>query len=352
MAFIKKEYRKFTKNKYTSFILGGDVGATNTNFGVFGVKNNFPVLLVSFHFKNKKVKGLHYAINETLELIQKNYKIGITKACLAVAGVLSPDKSYAKMANARWRISKKALLKKSKLKEIMLLNDFEAIGYGVNMLSKNDVVAIKKVKKIPKAPIIIVGAGTGLGKTTLLYNEQNKLYAPIPSEAGHSDFAAQNQMELELINFIKKYKKIKQNVSYEQILSGQGLGNIYLFLKKNKKFKETKYTKEIDKAKEKPQLISKYKKADKTCKATFEIFKAIYARFAKNFALDCLALGGVYIAGGIAPKNRDIFDMGFIKTFENNYKAADILKKTPIYLILNYNAGLLGSGLVGAREFK
>ena len=120
-------------------------------------------------------------------------------------------------------------------------------------------------------------------------------------------------------------------------------------MRKSKKSPTTKYTREINKNNYSPELISKYKKIDKTCKETLNIFKIIYAKFAKNFAIDILAYGGVYIAGGIAPKNKDIFDKEFIKAFENNYKLKYVLKKIPIYLVLNYNVGLLGSGFAGAK---
>ena len=349
MPFKKIEYKKFNKRLYTSFILAGDIGGTNTNLGIFGVKNNFPTLLISFHFKSQQLKGLHSAINEILVYVQKNYGISITKACFGVAGVLSSNKENAKITNINWDVSKNVLLKKTKLKKILLINDFEAVGYGINMLAKKDVGVIKKAKNVPKAPIVVIGAGTGLGKTTLIYNENYGSYIPLPSEAGHSDFSAQNHMELNLINFIKKHKKINANVPYEEVLSGQGLTNIYLFLRKSRKFPSTKYTKEIAKSNYKPELVSKYRKTDKTCKETFEVFTMIYAKFAKNFALDALAYGGVYIGGGIAPKNKDIFDKEFVKTFENNYKLKYVLKKVPIYLVLNYNVGLLGAGFAGAK---
>ena len=352
MDYIKKEYKNFNKNSHNSFLLAGDIGGTNTNLGIFGIKNKLPILLLSFHFKSKELKNLYSAINETLEYIQKNYKIKIFKACLAVAGVLSLDKNSAKITNVQWDISKNGLFKKTKLKKIILVNDFEAVGYGINMLAKNDIIPIKKGKKIPKAPILVIGAGTGLGKATLVYNEQDKSYAPLPSEAGHSDFPAQNKEEIKLINFIKNLNKTKQNASYEQVLSGQGLTNIYLFLRKSKKFNATEYTKEIDKSSSMPELISKYRKIDRTCKASFEMFKEIYARFAGNFALDSLAFGGVYIAGGIAAKNTGIFDNKFAGTFEKNYKLAGVLKKIPIYLITNYNCGLLGAGFAGAKFLK
>ena len=346
--FEKKEYKQFNKKWHKHFVLAGDIGGTNTALGIFGIRNNLPRLLLSFHFKSNKLDGLHTAINETLIYVQKHYNIKITKSCFGVAGVLSPKKDYSKITNVGWDVSKTALLKRTKLKNITLLNDFEAIGYGINMISKNDVMTIKKAEKIEKAPILVIGAGTGLGKTLLIYNEHYKYYVTIPSEAGHSDFSAQSKYELDLVNFIKKHKKM-QNVSYEQVVSGQGLNNIYLFLRKIKKYPSTKYTKEVDKAKDKPELISKYRKYDKTCKEVFKIFKLFYARFAKNFALDSLPLGGVYIAGGISPKNEDIFDSKFVREFEKNHKMHHVLKKIPIYLITNTNVGLLGAGFVASR---
>lgn len=349
MPFDKIEYKQFKKNVYHSFVLAGDIGGTNTNLGVFGVKSKKPKLLALFHFDSKKIKGLHYAVNEALEHAKKNYGISLNKACFGVAGVLSPGKDHAKITNAKWDVSKKILLERTQLKKILLVNDFEAIGYGISILSRNDIMVVKRTRKVPKAPMLVIGAGTGLGKTTLIYSESSKSYAAISSEAGHSDFPAQSQREIDLVNFIKKHKRIKQNISYEQVLSGQGLTNIYRFLRKGGKFKETKYAKDIDKSSFKPELISKYRKTDRTCKETFKIFKMIYARFAKNFALDCLAWGGVYIAGGIAPKNREIFDREFVKVFEQNYKVAGALRKTPVYLILNYNAGLLGAGLLASK---
>lgn len=345
-------HKKFKRDKYSYFILAGDIGGTNTNLGLFGIKKYFPYLLLSLHFKSSELKGLHEAVNEAFNFVETEYSIMVTKACFAVAGVLSPNKYFADITNAKWDVDKKELMKKTKLKQIILLNDFEAIGYGINMLKKRDIALIKKSKKIPKAPIVVIGAGTGLGKTTLAYSENKKSYVPLSSEAGHTDFPVQNGEELELVNFIKEHKRIKGSVPYEQVLSGQGLENIYLFLRKNRKDIPTKYTKEIDGSRDKAELISKYKDVDVTCRRVFGIFQAAYARFAKNFALDSMAIGGVYIAGGIAPKNKDIFNKKFIEAFEDNYMLAGVLKKIPVYLILNYNVGLLGAGFVGAKLLK
>jgi len=351
MQFEKRAHKQFNKKNYDFFILAGDVGGTNTSLGIFGIKNNLPTLLLSFHFRSKELKGLHYAINEVLFSIKKNYGIGINAACLAIAGILSPSKDRVKMTNINLNPSRNELLKRTKLKKIFFINDFEAVGYGINFLAKKDIIAVKRSKKVSKAPVLVIGAGTGLGKTTLIYSKNLKCYAPIASEAGHSDFAAQSKFEYELTEFIKKYKKVK-NVSYEEVLSGRGLVSIYLFLKKSGKFKETGFTKEVDKSKNKPELISRYKNTDATCKKTFEVFKAAYANFAKNFALDSLAFGGVYIAGGISIKNKEIFDNNFVKIFEDNTKMKSVLSRIPIYLISNQNVGLLGAGFYCAKLLK
>ena len=352
MHFIKKERRKFSKNSYTSFILGGDIGGTNTNLGLFGIKNKFPVLLVSFHFKSKQLKDLYSAIGFTIGVIKNYYKIKIAKCCLGIAGALSYRKDYVRLTNANLEFKKKIALRRLGLKKIILMNDFEAVGYGINVLSRKDAKTIKGGKKYAKAPILVIGAGTGLGKALLIYDEKQKFYVPIPSEFHHSDFAAQSRLDVDMVDFIKKYRNINQNISNGDILSGEGLENIYLFLRNSKRFKETKYTDEIDKSAGKAELISKYRKIDKTCMETFIIFKSEYARAAKNLALDELPLGGIYIAGGIAPKNEEIFDSDFARTFQVNRKMTDILKKIPIYLILNYDIGLLGAGFAGAMMLK
>ncbi len=350
MQFLKKEHKKFSKSSYPKFILGGDIGATNTHLGIFGVKNKSADLIASFHFRNKDLSSVYEAINFALNLIKKDYKIKIENASLGIAGALSPEKDIAKMTNIKWSISKKELMKKLKLKKIILINDFEAVGYAINSLKKSDVSIVKTAKRVQKAPILAIGAGTGLGKVILLYDKNKDSYFPVSSEAGNSDFAAQDNGDFELIKFMRQ--KMKENISYEDFLSGRGIVNVFNFVRNGKRFKETAYTKEINGSKIKPELISKYRKIDSTCRETFRIFRKIYAGFARNFALDALPYGGIYIAGGIAPKNREIFDKEFVKMFEQNNKLSHVLKKIPIYLVLSLNAGLIGAGVAGADMLK
>jgi glucokinase len=349
MEIQKKEYKKFKKTYYKKYFLAGDVGGTNTNLGLFGVKGKKLDILISRHYKSQELTGLNEAVNEIMGHVKDSYGISIKDACLAPAGVLSSKKDFVKITNVGWDVSKKRLLRGTGLKNIIFINDFMAIGYGTNIIRKNDLKVIKKAKEVNFAPKVVVGAGTGLGKSTLIYNRNLRYYDPIQSEAGHIDFAAQSKEDLALVDFIKKTKKIRQNVPFELILSGKGFVTVYNFLRASKKFHTTKYTKEVQSAVHKPQLISKYRKVDPACKATLKLMKKYYARFAMSFAVDSLCYGGLYIAGGIAPKNIDMFDKVFVKIFEDNLMMKHVLKKIPIYLVLSYDLGLRGAGFAGLK---
>ena len=346
--FSIKKHSNF--NNYKHFILGCDVGGTNTRIGFFGIRH-IPKLLISFHFKSKELKNLYDAINKVLGHIKRDYGIKITEASIAAAGTLNSDRSKVKITNVKWSIDKNNLFKKTELKKVMLLNDFESVGYGINMLNRDDIKIIKKSKKIPNAPIVLIGAGTGLGRSTLIYDNHLRSYIPIPSEAGHIDFSAKNEEEFNLIDYIKLKEKLNDFVSFEHFLSGHGLIDIYYFLR-HKESSKSKYSKEIDTSENKPELISKYRKIDRACEKTFEIFQNIYARFARNCALDCLPYGGLYITGKIAVNNSEIFNKKFIKEFEQNYKLSYILKKIPIYLILNDNVGMLGAAFAYYIKYR
>lgn len=340
--------KKKGKKKYSSFILGGDIGGTNTKLGIFGVKNGKPVLLFLLQFKSQELKSAIPAIKKIL-LYAKEHKIKINNACLAVAGPVSANRDFCNLTYVKWNVDTKEIMKKTSLRAF-LINDFEAIGYGINLLSKKDVFEVGHNRKaLPKATKAIIGAGTGLGKCILVYND--KEYVPIPSAGGFSDFPCQNELELRLVNFIKKKEKIKEPISCEEMISGKGIESIYLFLRKIGKIKASKYTNEIDKAKIKVELISKYRKKDRTCREVFKFYTKFYARCAKNFVLEVLALGGLYIAGGIASKNKEIFrTKEFINEFEKVNQQPWILKKNPIYVIVNQDIGIYGAAYAAMKD--
>lgn len=296
-------------------------------------------------FNSKELNSISSAIQQTLNYSQNNLDISIKTACIGAAGAVSQEKNYVELTNASWNVSIDEIIKKTSLKNVSILNDFQLIGYALNIINERDVFTIRSnnnyEKKLTKA---VIGAGTGLGKSTVVFNKYLNAYVPIPSEGGHADLPVQTEEDVQLINFIKKIRQIHQPITYEEVLSGRGLENIYLCLKEKINDSHDKYLSEIDESTEKAALISKYRNVNETCKETFKIFTKYYARCAKNFVLDTMATGGLYIAGGIASKNKDVFaSSNFIKEFENAYRRSDILKKIPIYVIINYDISLHGA---------
>jgi len=347
---LKFHKTNILSSDFSSYVLGVDIGGTNTNFGIAGIKDNKPFLLFSLQFKSQELSSLIPAIFETLDYAKNEHNIEISDACIGAAGAVSPANDYADLTNVKWDVDAREILDKTPLQTTFIINDFQAIGYGVNLLDSSnnkDIFPVKKGSENDGSSFetqAIIGAGTGLGKSILSYDTRFQAYIPIPSEGGHGDFPAQNDFEITFLDFIKEKRKIYAPVSYEDLLSGNGIEMIYTFLRQSKAPRSSQFTNEIDQADEKPVLISKYKDIDETCKKTFQLFSMFYGRCAKNFVLDTLAKGGLYIAGGIASKNKEIFSWPEFRTeFENTYKRTDILRNTPVYVIVNYDVSLYGA---------
>jgi glucokinase len=345
---VKYFDKTLLSNQFQYYVLGADVGGTNTNIGIAGVEETKINMLFSLNYKTKKLSSLIPAINKTLEYAYSNYSIKINNACIGGAGVVSDLKDFIDLTNVPWNIDLNVLQDQTELTNIHLLNDFQLIGYGLNLLNpKNDsdLIAVFNKDNINlKNPKIILGAGTGLGKTILLYNDHFNAYIPFTSEGGHADLPVNDSYEFELIKYIKNQKKALNPVTYEDVLSGNGLENIYSFIYNSKEFNKSKYTDDIDKSDNKPVSISEYKEKDEICNKTFELFTRFYARCAKNLALDSIATGGVYMAGGIAAKNMDIFPSNnFLNEFKNSKTRQNILNKIPIYIIINYDVSIFGA---------
>ena len=284
---------------------------------------------------------MDYSINK--------YDITVEDSCIGAAGVVSSSQDYVKLTNVAWDVSANELVQKTPLKSAVIINDFQTIGYGINLLdhkNPNDLFVVRpeQEKNQKMATKSILGAGTGLGKCILTYDEHFNAYVPIASEGGHGDFPARDNFELELIDFIKKFRNISQPITYEELLSGRGIESIYMFLKQSGKFIESRHSNEIENSNDRAAKISNYRKDDELCAETFKLFTKFYGRCAKNFVLDSLSVGGLYVAGGIAAKNKDIFTTNeFLSEFEDAYRRSEVLRETPIYVINNYDVSLYGA---------
>jgi len=351
MEYIVKDFcQDWSKQSFSSFVMGIDIGGTETNIGIAGVQNLTPILLFSLNFRSNKLNSLIPAVQQTLRYAKDHYDISVGSACIGAAGMVSSFNDSVQLTNLPWNVTSNELIQETSLESVYIINDFQAIGYGLNLLHVNNHQDIFQVRsgtrdaQSSKATKVIIGAGTGFGKTILTYDEHVQAYIPIPSEGGHADLVVHNEFEMHLVAFIKKLRGIDQPLNYEEVLSGRGLEAIYAFFRYLNQFPDSIYTKEIDNASDKAPLISTYKEVDETCKETFHLFTRFYGRCAKNYVLETLARGGLYIAGGIANKNIEIFkSKEFLEEFDYAYRRSDFLKSIPLFVILNYDVSLYGT---------
>lgn len=337
---LKFREETYVKNipKNITCLLGADIGGTNSNFGIFKSTDGKLELVISIHCKSKEIKVFTDIVQDLLDYLKEKYQINIYHSCFAAAGVVSENRDYCKPTNLDFVLDAKEIIKKTNINCAIIVNDFEIIGYGIDIIDQKDLVQINKGVRRKHGARAILGAGTGLGKCIMHWNNKLAMYFPVPSEGGHADFSPQRPIEYELTEFIKKNKKIKCNVSWEDVLSGKGISQIYNFFFKKNGLKDGENI-ELH-----PDKIFKTKNSNKHSLNTYHLYTILYARCAKNFALDALALGGVYIAGGIAEKNIELFKQKiFMEEFINCCKQRELLKNIPVYVIANYNISLYGA---------
>ena len=327
-------YKKFRKSDYSDFVLGADVGGTNTRLGVSGLKGRKVELLFGFETETSNIRSFGKLIRRFLRYSRER-GVCVRRACFGVAGAISDDGKSCRLTNSNLRISLTKVMRKSGLKEGYLLNDFEAIGYVLEDVKLGILRRGKGVKKANKA---ILGPGTGLGKSIMVYSDGD--YVSVSSEGGHSEFPAVSERDFEIVEFLKR-KGI--SLEWESLVSGKGILNLYNFFL-SKGF-ESEIRKEVRRAKsvgKKAALISKNRRKDKVCSKVFYVFSELLGRCAGNFVLESYARGGLYLTGGVLHRNNDILK-SFRKEFERVGKGKRWFSSVPVYFIKDELAGLKGA---------
>jgi glucokinase len=286
MAVVKKKQNK------PQLILAGDVGGTNTRLGLFEVTRTRLHFVFEKNYLSKKYKGLENILGDFLRTRRP-----IVSACFGVAGPVTEKVIIA--TNLPWWIDIQSLQKALSLKNVEVINDLVANAYGISVLKKGDFEALN-TGKTRKGNQALISAGTGLGEAILFWD--GKQHVPSPSEGGHAEFGPRNHLEMELFNYLSDRF---DHVSYERILSGEGVFHIYQFLKESKRFGlEPSWLSEKMKRDDPAEVISEAArlKKNRLCEKALDLFTSIYGAAAGNLALQVMAVGGVFVGGGIGPK--------------------------------------------------
>jgi glucokinase len=326
--------RIIRKNIRPEIILAGDVGGTHTRLGFFEVSKGHLRLCSEKIYLSKNYRGLENILEDFLR-----GKQGIASACFGVAGPVTQEIIIA--TNLPWWIDIQSLQKTLPVKNVEVINDLVANAYGISILKKSD-FEILNVGKTKKGNQALISAGTGLGEAILFWD--GKQHVPSPSEGGHAEFGPRNHLEMELFHHLSD---TFDHVSYERVLSGDGLFHIYQFLKDSKRFgKEPPWLFEKMKSMSPAEVISEMArlKKNKLSSKALDLFTSIYGAAAGNLALQVMAVGGVFIGGGIAPKIIwKLKDGTFMKAFKNKGRLSHIVVPIPVKVIMNERTALLGA---------
>lgn len=318
-------------------VLAGDVGGTKTNIALYKVDNGVFTLQREKRYASKDYRSLEDIIHDfsgdTLP----------DRICAAVAGPVIKGKS--KLTNLSWTLDNEAL-GASLQRPIAFINDLEATAYGLAGLKDNERALIAPGDPGAEGNIAILAPGTGLGEAGLYWDGQ--AYHPFATEGGHSDFAPRTDMDLDLFKHLRAQFG---HVSWERVVSGMGIKNIYHFLTEVRKEKVPDWLTQRMEKEDEAAVISEaaLKHEDPVCAETMDLFVRYLATEASSLVLKLMATGGLYLAGGIPPKILPLIqNENWEKNFDNNGRMHDLSEKIPVYAVLNDKMALMGAAYYGA----
>jgi glucokinase len=327
-------------------VLAADVGGTNTKLGLGRFDGAHVTLLAHRVYPSRRYDSLEAAIDAFLAE-EEAAALGerVSGACFAAAGPV--EDGEARLTNLAWTISEAALARHLRLPAVRVINDFAAAGVGICELGEGDLLTLQAGTDIGEAPRVIVGAGTGLGVAILLW--QDGRYRVHPSEAGHGDFAPSDAMQDGLVRHLRARFG---HVSYERVVSGQGPPAILEFLAQTEGCTPSRGLEEAIERGEVAKTITQFalENRDPAAVRALDLFASAYGAFAGNMALAALAYGGVFIAGGIAPKIASKLEDGtFMRAFCAKGRFRSLLETIPVKIVMNEQVGLIGALVEAGR---
>jgi len=351
-------------------ILAADIGGTNTRLMLYNVDSNDPCvfrtlgsgkvapgqLILNKKYMNENYDSFISVVKQFFHDAGVNDNKPPVAACLAVAGPVK-DNTVCFTNRKNWTINGDELATALGIKSIKLINDFLAVGYGLLTLGgEHDILVLQEGERNLSAPIACIGAGTGLGQCYLTPSKDGS-YQCFPSEGGHAEFAPRDDFEIGLLKFLMKKFNQKHRVSVERVISGHGLENIYEYLCtiNPNKIDQTVH-KKIQEAGDLKAAIIATNNHNELCSKAMDTFITAYGAEAGVAALKWLPFGGLYITGGMTPKNIDLIATGpngkFMKALKDKGRVSGILNNIPIYAVLVEDVGERGAHFMAYKEFQ
>jgi glucokinase len=322
-------------------VLAGDVGGTNARLATVELNGGTARIAQQSRYPSGDYPGLTPIVRGFCEGLASRPD----RACFGIACPVVGDDCIA--PNLPWTVNARKLADEIGISRTTIINDFVAAGYAIEMLGPSDLVTLQEGSPIPQGPIALIGAGTGLGQGFLLWEGDH--YRVRPSEGGHGDYAPRNKLQADLLQFLGQQFG---RVSWERLLSGGGMVNLYRYLLASGAAPEQP-TVHGEMEKEDPAaVITRHglARTDSLSDRALDLFCELLGAQAGNLALTVIATGGVYLAGGIAPRIAERLKSGpFLAAFRDKGRMAELLSRIPVHVIVNPNVGLLGAAAVAAR---
>jgi glucokinase len=322
-------------------VLAGDIGGTKTAVAIAEVGPRS----LSFARTSRYPSASWAGLAEILEDFLAGERQRPRTAAFGVAGPVLDGR--AKVTKLPWLLDERALSRRLRIDRVRLINDFVATALAVPRLSTRRTALIVPGRGEPGGPIGVIGAGTGLGQAVLVPSGRD--WIGVASEGGHVDFGPRNDREDALVRFVRERFG---RVDRDRLLSGEGLGHIYDFVKAQRGRRDASGVQRAFEAEDRAAVISRFALArrDRLCREALEIFVSIYGSEAGNLAVQYRATGGVFLAGGIAPKILPALRGGlFATSFRSKPPLEGLLARIPVRVVLDPDVGLVGAAVEAYR---
>lgn len=341
MNAVKTHAPSAISNSDAPVVLAGDIGGTSARLAFFEVRAGSLVSLAEHTYPSRQYGALE---NIALEFAS-TAGIKAQRACFGLPGPVRDGRVVT--SNLAWTVDASVMARALDLPSVTLLNDLEANAHGIACLGRGEYAALNPGASGAQGHLAVISAGTGLGEAGVFWDGRE--HWPFATEGGHADFAPRNDLEAELLRHLRA--RFGGHVSVERVLSGPGLANIYDFLRDSRQGASSSALDLELAAKDPAAAISAaaLAGADPLCVQALDLFVSIYGAEAGNLALKTMALGGVYIGGGIAPKIIEkLREPLFMEAFLDKGRLRRVLEDIPVRVILNPKTALLGAARCAA----